>query len=556
MSTCIEKIVHDTPACGKHALQVFQAEDGTYNGYCFSCGTFVPNPYSDPNYKPAAPKKKSDEEIDEEASEIYSLPDASDLPNRKLKARYLNYFGYKLGVSRADGVTPAVMYRPYYNDKEELVAYKGKLLEAEGKKPTWWVTKGEDVMPFGWHQAVSSGAKNLIITEGEEDAVALLQAIKDGNIGTAYEKFDPAIVSIPHGAGSAAKYLAKIQDHINRHFKGIILVFDQDEPGRNGALAVIKQVFSEAKVAHLPAKDANACLIEGREKALVKAVQFNAAAPKRSTLVWGRDLHEQAKIPAKYGVSWPWEGLTKLTRGIRTGEVHYIGAGQKMGKSEIVDAIGEHLMEEHGWKILVAKPEQSNLITYKKMAGKTVGKVFTDPDIEFDFEAYDRAGELLGDKLCMINLYQHLGWKSLKEDIKAAVAEGVKAVFIDPITNLTNGMDSASANTHLQEVAQELSSMALDLDIVIFIMCHLRNPDSGPEHTLGGKVLTSQFAGSRAMGRSANYIWGIEGNKDESLPEEQRNLRDIVLCDDREFGEVGRSRLYWQRVNGLFTEVK
>lgn len=553
MGICVEKIRHDIPTCGHNALQVFQEDDGSYNGWCFACGTFVPNPYSDPNYKPAVAKRKTDEEIDEEASEVYSLPDAVNLPARKLKATYLNHYGVKLGVSRADGVTPAILYRPYYNSDNELVAYKAKVMET---KQTWWISKGDEVMPFGWQQAINSGAKNLIITEGEEDAIALFQAIKESNIGTAYEKFDPAVVSIPHGAGCAAKYLAKISDHINRNFKGIVLVFDQDEPGRKGAEAVCKTVFSEAKVASLPAKDANACLIEGREKALVKAVQFQASVPKRSTLVWGRDLHEKARVPAQYGVSWPWEGLTKITRGIRTGEVHYIGAGQKMGKSEIVDAIGEHLMEEHGWKILVAKPEQNNLITYKKLAGKVVGKVFTDPNIQFEDDAYDKAGELLGNQLCMINLYQHLGWASLKEDIKAAVAEGVKAVFIDPITNLTNGMDSASANTHLQEVAQELSSMALDLDIVIFIMCHLRNPDGGPEHTLGGKVLTSQFAGSRAMGRSANYIWGIEGNKDESLPEEQRNLRDIVLIDDREFGEVGRCRLYWQRINGLFTEVK
>lgn len=551
MSTCVEKIAH---RCGSRAgVQVFQKEDGSYDGYAFCCGEYIPNPYEGVvGHTPPKVTKKTDEQIDEEASEIYALPDAEALPDRALKAEYLQYFEYKIGKSRADGVTPSVLYRPYYNDVHELVAYKAKVIST---KQTWWVSKGDEVMPFGWHQAVSSGAKRLVITEGEEDAVALFQAMKEGNIGTQYAAFNPAVVSLPHGAGAAVKYLAKIQTQISQHFKEIVLAFDQDGPGKAAALAVSKEVFPEAMVATLPAKDANACVLEGRSKALVSAVRYNAIIPKNTSLVWGRDLHEKAKTPAKWGVSWPWDSLTQLTRGIRTGEVHYLGAGQKMGKSEIVDAIGEHLIRVHNWPILMAKPEQSNLITYKKLAGKVVGKVFTDPKIEFDFEAYDQAGLLLADKLAMINLYQHLGFKSLQSDIRQAASAGVKAVFIDPITNLTNGMDAASANTHLQEVAQELSSMALDLDIVVFIMVHLRNPDSGPEHTLGGKVLTSQFAGSRAMGRSANYIWGIEGNKDESLPEEQRNLRDIVLVDDREFGEVGRCRLYWQRVNGLFTEV-
>ncbi len=123
-----------------------------------------------------------------------------------------------------------------------------------------------------------------------------------------------------------------------------------------------------------------------------------------------------------------------------------------------------------------AKPEEANAKTYKLVAGKMVGKVFHDPKVEFDNEAFDRAGDMLKEKLCMVNLYQHLGWETLQTDIREAAASGCKAIFIDPITNLTNGMNAADANTKLQEIAQELSAMALDLNVVIFIFCHLRNP--------------------------------------------------------------------------------
>jgi len=204
---------------------------------------------------------------------------------------------------------------------------------------------------------------------------------------------------------------------------------------------------------------------------------------------------------------------------------------------------------------MMAKPEEANAKTYKLVAGKVSARVFHDPEVEFDEEAYDKAGEVLKDKLCMVNLYQHLGWETLQADIRTAATEGCKAIFIDPITNLTNGMNAADANTKLQEIAQELASMAKDLDVVIFIFCHLRNPESGPSHDRGGKVLTSQFAGSRAMGRSCNYMFGLEGNKDPELSEEERNIRDLVLLDDREFGEVGSVSLYWNRSNGMFTEM-
>lgn len=212
-------------------------------------------------------------------------------------------------------------------------------------------------------------------------------------------------------------------------------------------------------------------------------------------------------------------------------------------------------MKEHGWKVLLAKPEEANQKSYKMLAGKIAGRIFHDPKVEFDYEAFDKAGIVLRERACMINLYQHLGWDTLKEDIQSAVAEGVEAVFIDPITNLTNGMNAADANTKLQEIAQELAAMAKDLDIVIFIFCHLRNPDSGLSHDRGGKVLTSQFAGSRAMGRSCNYMFGLEGNKDPELPKEERNIRHLVLLDDREYGEVGTCDLYWDEKTSLFNEM-
>lgn len=243
-----------------------------------------------------------------------------------------------------------------------------------------------------------------------------------------------------------------------------------------------------------------------------------------------------------------------MTRGIRKGETIYLGAAQKMGKSEIVNKLTAWLIEDVGWKVMTAKPEEANNKSYKMVASKIARKIFHDPKVEFDEEAFDIAGEMLKDNLCMLNLYQHMGWESLKEDIIAAASEGVDAVMIDPITNLTNGMSSGDANTKLQEIAQELAAMARDLDMVIFIFCHLRNPDFGPPHDRGGAVLTSQFAGSRAMGRSCNYMFALQGNKDPELGLEERNCRDLVVLDDREYGEVGTVPLYWDYKTGDFNE--
>ncbi|KKK45211.1 hypothetical protein LCGC14_3165850, partial [marine sediment metagenome] len=199
--------------------------------------------------------------------------------------------------------------------------------------------------------------------------------------------------------------------------------------------------------------------------------------------------------------------------------------------------------------------EEANRKTVQMVLGKVAGKIFHDPDVEFDYDAYDEAADVVGDRLFMLSLYQHLGWDSLRNDIMVAVSQGCKAIFIDPITNLVNGIASGETNTILQEIAQELAALAKDLDIVVFIFCHLKAPLSGPAHERGGKVFSHQFSGSRAMMRSCNLMLGIEGDKDPDLDDEERNVRKLVVLEDREFGASGVVRLYWDKTSGLFNEI-
>ena len=49
---------------------------------------------------------------------------------------------------------------------------------------------------------------------------------------------------------------------------------------------------------------------------------------------------------------------------------------------------------------------------------------------------------------------------------------------------------------------------------------------------------------------------GLEGNKDPDLSEEDRNMRTLVLLEDRTFGQTGRIPLFWDKTTGLFTEVR
>lgn len=555
MSTCLFKLPHD---CGSDkGLQVYEGEDKRITGYCWACDTYVDDPLGNKSKKEIkelrekAKPTKSPEEIQAKMDEISELG-SMDLVERRLRKETLDHFGVKIGLSEYDGKTPSFMYFPYTREGK-VVKYKVKMLKTG---QCWSVGLDNKVDLFGWTQALESGAKRLIITEGEADAIALTK-ILEIHTDERFKDYTPAVCSIPNGAGSAARDLTRLLPKIRKHFKDqdIALCFDNDQAGEDAVDAVCR-VAPNLSVISVPdvVKDANEALMTGYGKAMFKSVTFNTHKPKNSRIILASSIHEAAREQAEWGLEFPWDALTQMTRGQRYGETYYWGAGEKMGKGEIVHSLIAHFLKM-GIKQLLASPEESNKKSYKLTATKLTGKIFHDPKIEFDQDAYDKAGEIIGDNLMLMDLRQHIDWETLKQDLYYVAGEGVKVAYIDPITNLTSGLNASETNAVLSGVAPELAAIAKDLDMAIHIFCHLNKPEAG-QWDRGKKVTTNYFAGSSAMARSCNYAIGIQGNKDPELDERERNIREIVMLADREFGESGSFKLYWDNRTTLFNEMK
>jgi twinkle protein len=333
----------------------------------------------------------------------------------------------------------------------------------------------------------------------------------------------------------------------------VVLAFDTDDAG-NIAAAEVGKIFPEAMRAQLPAKDANEALIKGHKKALKNSVLFKAVKQTNSKLIYGDSLTEDAAKPPELGLSFPWPAMSSITRGQRFGEVMYIGGPVKSGKSEVLNAMAVHNILVHGEKVFMVKPEEANTMTYKLLVGKAASKKFHDPTVDFDTKAWEEWEPKLRRNVAMLNLYQHADWDTVKQDIMQAAGEGFRVVYIDPITNFTNTLSASEANEKLGLIASEAASLAKDLGLFIVIFCHLKAPTNGTSHERGGKVLSSQFAGSRSMMRSAHYMLGIQCNKDPELPIEERNKRDLVVLEDRQFGHTGIIPLYWDYKTGQFSE--
>lgn len=488
-------------------------------------------------------KLKTPEQIQEEIDEISSLGTHS-LPDRKLTAKALSYFGVKVALSESDGTTPVARFLPYYQG-DVLKGYKAKL----PNKVQYSVGSTAGCDMFGWKQAMQYGNKyRLYITEGEEDAIALFRALKSTWDDTAGE---PSVVSLRSGAGGAHREIDRVLDTIKRVFKQVVLVFDNDKPGRD-AVQTVSKLLPGIFTVTLPLKDANDMLVAGREKELVEAVRFQATAKISASSYRSSEIWHLASEKVQEGLPWPWQEMTDVTRGRRRKEVYYFGAGVKMGKSVLVDQIAAHCIQTQDTPIWLCKPEEPMGGTLKRLAGKLTRSVFWDPKVPVDPDKFEEGRLLLGDKAILYDGYQGVDWDVIKQEIRSAVlVAGCKDIFLDPLTCFTVGMSLTEQNETLIAIASEIASMAMELDFTAYLFCHLNAPQGGPPHERGGKVQSVQFSGSRAMMRFCHQMWGLEGNKDPDLDKLVRNQRDLVLLEDRMFGETARIKLQYDPMTGM-----
>jgi 5S rRNA maturation endonuclease (ribonuclease M5) len=543
-STVVDRLPHD---CGtSKGLNVFHnEEDDSYSGYCFKCRTYVADPYGTmpPDYKPN-PQKKTPEEIQAELKAIQRHPKKA-LVDRGLPLLASEHFNVTVALSESDGQTITAHHYPYCMNGE-LKGYKVRLVQS---KKFFCLGSIASCDPFGWSQAMKSAhnSPQLFITEGETDAMALWQALYDNS------KKSYSVISVPSGASSAKKLYPFVSD-IKRKFKDVILVGDQDEAGA-GLATELAKMLPEILIAKFELKDANDMYKAGRGEELVKAAMWDAKPPTSGKSLRSSDIWHLAEYIPEHGIPWVWDTLTAKTRGIRRGEVYYFGGAPKIGKSVVVNEIATHLIKTAGTPVFLVKPEESMGGTLKRLAGTAVDRIFYDPNVPFTPEDFDKGKKIIDDKAIIYDTYQDVKWEEVKQEIRHNVnVLGCRDVILDPLTCFTVGLSSSEVNDKLIKIASELATLAKELDFTAYCFCHLNNPQSGSPHDRGGKVLSSQFAGSRAMARFCHLMIGIEGNKDPELPEAERNTRKLVILEDRNFGESAVIPLYYNKATGRLLE--
>ena len=294
-------------------------DDGT--GYCFKCETYFPA-----NNQTPEPQN-------------FAIKDLGfgTMQSRQVTVKVAEFFGVRREVT-SEGVASKVFY-PYYQD-EKLVGYKVRTIpkdfKVQGTLPTTL---------FG-QQAFPAGGKRIVITEGEEDALAIAQSYASHGSGVIYP-----VVSIP--SATNIKAVVEQREYL-RSFDEVILFVDTDDAGRAAADKLANAIgYDKVKTAKTKFKDASEAFLELGHMDVLRAI-WDAQPYNPQGILTGEDLWDALiKYNEIESVPYPncFEGINKKISGMRQGEITLWVSGTGAGKSTMLREIALDLVERTDDKI-------------------------------------------------------------------------------------------------------------------------------------------------------------------------------------------------------------
>lgn len=437
---------------------------------------------------------------------------------RKIPVDILMEGGVRISFSEETGEI-SHHYYPYTKPNGE-VSYKERIILP--KKDFRIIGSGR-ALPMYMQDHVGAGGKLLIVTEGELDALAAMTMLRQR--GKNYR-----VVSLPGGASARG-----VKDNIEwlDTFENIFLAFDQDEAGEKAAKAVSDVLTpGKCKIMHFSENDPCDMLRNDKSLEFFNSV-YSAQEIRPDGIVSVEDLYESAIKPVEWGLSYPWETLTKATYGYRRGELIGLGAGSGTGKTEGFKELIDHVINFHKLPAGVLFLEEPAEKTLKVLAGKKWNKRFHVPDGDWHIdELITGINELRG----KVYLYNHFGnkdWSTIKKKIRyMAISLGIKDIFLDHLTAMV--AQEADEYKALNRIMEEMASLTQELGITIFYISHLRKAQGVP-HEEGGRVSADQFKGSGAIVFWSNFLFGLERNQQADTPAE-RNTTTFRVLKDRNTG--------------------
>ena len=446
-------------------------------------------------------------------------------------------FGYTVGKHNGKTVQIAT-----YRDKTGRPCAQ-KLRTADKKFSI--LGEAKEMTLFGSH-LFSTG--KLTICEGELDAMSLSQM----------QNHRWPVTSLPNGCASAKKAIMANWDYITS-FKEVILYFDNDEPGRAAAIECAELLpVGLCKIASMSEyKDANEALVAGNAKAAISAL-FEAREHRPDGIVSAHDLRDVIGVSdAVSPITYPWDGLNKMSMGLRPASLVTVIAGSGVGKSTFIREIMYHI-QQSGYHAGMIMLEETTKRTAQGLVGLHMNKnitvdetLATKEEIE---EAYD---DLL--KGTPFYLYDHFGSTQLDTIIQRIrfmnKALGCQVICLDHVSILVSGMTGKVTDERrlVDSLATELRTEVQALGITLLLVSHLKRPSGDLSHEQGAKLGLNQIRSSHSLAQLSDQVIGLEVDRDDPTS----GMRSIVMLKNHQTGSVGHcGSLTYDKVTGRLRDAE
>lgn len=527
------------PSCdSSDALSV--NEDGS--SFCFACSTHTPSnekKHMEATTLPTPSKETPVEAIKALAGHYYSLPTPA-IGSRRISLATCERYGVV-----TDSANQVEVWFPYHNAEGKFCAVKKRSV---AEKKFFIEGNWKNTTLFG-QQCFTKGGKYVTIVEGEYDALAVFQML-----GSKWP-----VVSIKSGAGGALKDCKAQYEWLNS-FENIVLCFDSDEPGQQATNQVASLFGSKAKV-FKPVdgyKDGCDWLLAGKEKEFIDR-WWSAERHMPDGIVAGSSLWDTVSKPLdKAEVSYPFEGLNKLTYGIRKGELVTVTAGSGLGKSQFLREIIWHILCKTQDNIGLMFLEESVRKTGLSLMSLAANKPLHLPDTEAtDEEKKDAFNATLGtDRLYM---FDHFGSTNIENIVSRteefARAFGCGYIFLDHVSIVVSAQDNGDERKALDRVMTELRTLVQKTGVSLIIVSHLKRPDS-KGHEEGAATSLAQLRGSGSIAQLSDMVIGLERNG-QAEDEKERNTTKVRVLKNRFSGITGPAcQLLYSKDSGRMLEIE
>uniref|UniRef100_A0A6B2L092 SF4 helicase domain-containing protein n=1 Tax=Arcella intermedia TaxID=1963864 RepID=A0A6B2L092_9EUKA len=385
---------------------------------------------------------------------------------------------------------------------------------------------------FGWHLVENTDKEEIILTEGEFDAMSVYQ-------GTG----KPA-VSLPNGASSLPVEIIEMLEP----FKRIYLWMDDDVKGQEGAEKFAQKLGKGrcyiVRCSSVPGgkavKDANDAL---RAKLDLKLMLKNAAPLPHKQILRFSELRDQIftelRNPAQVAGTMcrTFPSLNLILKGHRPGELTIVTGHTGVGKTTILSQLSLDYAQQ-GINTLWGSFEVENVRLIKKMLTQFSGKNLAEHINDFPIFA-DKFEEL------PIYFLRFYGSTSIDEVIDAmqyaAYVLDVDHVILDNLQFMSGSTARGYEKFDNIDIAiEKIRKFATDRRVHVTLVIHPKKMDDGIPLTMA-----SVFGTAKATQEADNVI----------IVQKSPQWRYLEICKNRFDGTLGQIPYKFQEESLRYYEL-